>query len=140
VNQLKAEGATREAIFERLKARGLDDEGARVLLNSVMGVLPAHLPDAQLTSGLDPLAPTVFTLSDFGLTGPPTTVGLYWMGFGAAIVLALGVGFVMTATDLVQLPEDVGFYAVRLGGLAAMACVGWGAFRYSQGITIRRRP
>lgn len=139
VQRFKADGVPREQMLEKLKATGLDEESARVLMNSVIGALPSDLPDAQLSPGTNVLSPSTFTLSDIGLTGPPATVGLYWMGFGAAILLALGVGFIMTETLDKPLPEDVGFYALRIGGLASMCCVAWGLFRYSQGITIRRR-
>lgn len=139
VQKLKADGATREQAIEKLKATGLDDESAKVLVNSVMGALPVDLPSAQLTPGTNALAPNVFTLSDIGLTGPAHVVGLYWMGFGVALFLALGLGTMMTVTGLVQLPELVGEYALRLGSLLGFVCLGWGAFRYFQGITIRRK-
>ena len=139
VKRFKDEGVSREDMLTRLKATGLDEESAKVLINSVVGQMPVDLPDAQLSPGTNVLAPSVFTLSDIGLTGPPTTVGLYWMGFGAAILLALGLGFIMTEMLGKELPEDVGFYALRLGGFVSMCCVGWGLFRYSQGITIRRK-
>lgn len=139
VKRLAGEGATREQMMSRLKDTGLDDESAKVLINSVAGALPVELPDAQLSPGTNTLSPSTFTLSDIGLTGPPHTVGLYWMGFGAAILLALGVGFLMTTMLDQELPEGVSFYAVRLGGFASMCCVAWGLFRYSQGITIRRK-
>ena len=139
VKRFKDEGVSREDMLTRLKATGLDEESAKVLINSVVGQMPVDLPDAQLSPGTNVLAPSVFTLSDIGLTGPPTTVGLYWMGFGAAILLALGLGFIMTEMLGKELPEDVGFYALRLGGFVSMCCVGWGLFRYSQGITVRRK-
>lgn len=135
----KSQNLPRPEMVEKLKADGLDDESANVLINSVMGAMPQELPSAQLSPGLNVLSPGTFTLSDIGLTGPPTVVGLYWMGFGAAILLALGIGAVLSEAGLANLPEDVGMYALRIGGLASMACVGWGVFRYSQGVTIRRR-
>lgn len=140
VNRLKTEGASREVVLEKLKGLGLDDESAKVLVNSVMGAMPADLPSAQLTGGTNVLAPGSFTLSDIGLTGHPTVVGLYWMGFGAAILLALGIGALMSVTELVTVPDDVAFFALRLGGIASMAFIAWGVFRYMQGVTIRRRP
>jgi hypothetical protein len=139
VNKLKAEGAPREQVLERLKALGLDDESSKVLFNAVMGAMPSELPSAQLSGGTNVLSPSTFTLSDIGLTGHPTVVGLYWMGFGAAILLALGIGALMNVTDLVTVPEGVEFYALRLGGIASMAFIAWGVFRYMQGVTIRRR-
>lgn len=139
VKRFKADGLAPDEMLQKLKATGLDDESAKVLINSVVGAMPAELPNAQLSPGTNTLSPGTFTLSDIGLTGPPTTVGLYWMGFGAAILLALGLGFIMTEMLGKELPEDVGFYAVRLGGFLSMGCVAWGLFRYSQGITIRRK-
>lgn len=140
MQRLKAEGATREVMLEKLKAAGLDDEGAKVLVNSVAGALPSELPSAQLTAGTDLLSPSVYTLSDIGLTGPPTVVGLYWMGFGVAILLALGLGWMLTAAGLAEVPPGVGEYALRIGGVAASTSLAWGAFRYAQGVTIRRKP
>ena len=78
--------------------------------------------------------------ADKGLTGPPTVVGLYWMGFGVAILLALALGWMLTAAGLAELPPDVGAYALRIGGVAASTSLAWGAYRYAQGITIRRKP
>lgn len=139
VRQFKADAVPREQMLEKLKATGLDEESAKVLINSVIGAMPSELPDAQLSPGTNVLSPSTFTLSDIGLTGPPATVGLYWMGFGAAILVALGMGFIMTEMLDKPLPEDVGFYALRIGGFLSMCCVAWGLFRYSQGVTIRRR-
>lgn len=139
VKRFKADGLTREQMLEKLKATGLDDESSKVLMNSVIGSMPVDLPNAQLSPGTNVLSPSTFTLSDIGLTGPPATVGLYWMAFGAAILLAIGVAFLMTEVLDRPLPEDVGFYAVRIGGFISMCCVSWGAFRYSQGVTIRRK-
>ena len=139
VQRLKAEGVAREQMLEQLKQRGHSDEDAKVLVNSVIGRLPEEIPGAQLSPGINPLSPGVFSLSDVGLTGPRHIVGLYWMGFGAAILLALGVGAMLTGAGLAELPDDVAFYAVRLGGVASMACLAWGSFRYLQGVTIRRK-
>lgn len=139
LQRLKAEKATREQMLEKLKASGLDDESARVLVNSVSGALPSEIPSAQLAPGTNVLAPSTFSLSDVGLTGSAAVVGQYWMGFGAAILLALGVATMMTVTELVTLPDDVAFYGLRIGGLLSMGCVAWGLFRYSQGVVIRRK-
>lgn len=139
VQQWKTQGLGRPEMLKKLKADGLDDESALVLINSVIGAMPSDLPTAQLSPGRNALAPSVFTLSDIGLTGPSHVVGMYWIGFGAAILLALGLGALMSATGLVELPDDVGYYAARLGGFAAMVCVSWGVFRYTQGVSIRRR-
>ena len=135
----KTQNLPRAEMIEKLKADGLDEESALVLINSVMGAMPSELPSAQLTVGRNVLSPGTFTLSDLGLTGPAHIVGLYWMGFGAAILLALGIAAILTLTGLADVPDSVAYYAVRLGGVASMACVAWGAIRYSQGVTIRRR-
>lgn len=139
VKQMAEAKASREDMLAKLKASGLDDESAKVLINSVTGAMPQELPDAQLSPGMNVLSPSTFTLSDIGLTGHPATVGLYWMGFGAAILLALGVGTMLTVMTDAKLPEDVGYYAFRLGGVISMTCVAWGLFRYFQGVTIKRK-
>lgn len=135
----KTQNLSRAEMIEKLKADGLDEESALVLINSVMGAMPSELPSAQLTVGRNVLSPGTFTLSDLGLTGPAHIVGLYWMGFGAAILLALGLAAILNLTGLAEVPDNVSYYAVRLGGVASMACVAWGVVRYSQGVTIRRR-
>lgn len=139
VKQLAETKTPREDMLAKLKAAGLDEESAKVLINSVAGAMPQELPDAQISPGMNVLSPSTFTLSDIGLTGHPATVGLYWMGFGAAILLALGVGTMLTVMTDAKLPEDVGYYAFRLGGVISMTCVSWGLFRYFQGVTIKRK-
>lgn len=140
VQKLKSEGKTREEILVVLKGMGHDDEGAKVLVNSVMGAMPAEIPSAQLSPGTNALAPTVFSLSDIGLTGPSHIIGLYWIGFGGAILVALGLASAMNMAGFAKLPDDVAYYGLRLGSVASMACVAWGVFRYSQAIVIRRKP
>ncbi|MBL8913331.1 MAG: hypothetical protein JNM17_21720 [Archangium sp.] len=139
VQKLKADGKTREEILTVLKGQGHDDEAAKVLVNSVMGAMPAELPSAQLSPGTNALAPSVFSLSDIGLTGPSHVIGLYWIGFGAAILLALGIASVMNMAGFAKVPDDVAYYGLRLGGVLSMTCVAWGVFRYSQAIVIRRK-
>lgn len=139
VQKLKAEGKSREDIITVLKGQGHDDEAARVLVNSVMGAMPPELPSAQLSPGTNALAPSVFTLSDIGLSGPSHVVGIYWMGFGAAILLALGLAGLMNMAGFAKVPDSVAYYGLRLGGVLSMACVAWGVFRYSQAIVIRRK-
>ncbi len=124
-----AEKLPRAQMLERLKADGLDDESATVLVNSVIGKLPAELPEAGLTRGTNVLAPNAFSLSDIGLSGPPTVVGLYWLGLGVAMLIALGVAAIMAAAGMVEVPPSV----------ASVLFICLGVFRYSQGITIRRR-
>lgn len=140
VHKLKTEGVSREDAITKLKEQlSLDDESAKVMVNAVMGALPSELPSAQLTGGTNALAPGVFTLSDIGLTGPSHIVGMYWMGFGVAILVALMLGTMMTAADLVQLPDLVGEYAWRIGGFVAFVCLVWGAWKLSQSLSIRRK-
>ena len=129
----------REKMIEQLKADGLDDESANVLVNSVIGALPPDLPEAGLTRGTNVLAPSAFSLSDVGLQGHPSVVGLYWMGFGAAILIALFIAAMLTLTGIVNVPDSVAFYALRVGGFVSMSFVAYGLFKWSQGVTIRRR-
>jgi hypothetical protein len=136
---LKSQGVSVIETERALLESGLDTESTRVLLNSVAGPLPSEIPTIQVFSPTNLLAPTVFSFSDFGLRGSPLVVGLYWLGFGVAVVLALGVGAVMSATGLIKLPPGVGFYAVRVAGLVAGVCLGWGAYRLWQSVALRRR-
>jgi len=134
-----AQKLPREEMIKNLKADGIDDESANVLINSVAGLLPPDLPEAGLTRGTNVLAPSAFSLSDVGLQGHPSVVGLYWMGFGAAILIALFIAGMLTLTGIVNVPDSVQFYALRVGGFVSMSFVAWGLFRWSQGVTIRRR-
>jgi hypothetical protein len=134
-----AQKLSRDEMIKNLKADGLDDESANVLINSVAGRLPPELPEAGLTRGTNVLAPSAFSLSDVGLQGHPSVVGLYWMGFGAAILIALFISGMLTITGVVNVPDAVQFYALRVGGFVSMSFVAWGLFRWSQGVTIRRR-
>lgn len=134
-----AQKLPREKMVEQLKADGLDDESVNVLINSVAGALPPELPEAELTRGTNALAPSAFTLSDIGLQGHPSVVGMYWMGFGAAILIALGLASALTFAGIVNVPDAVQFYALRVGGFVSMCFIAWGTFRWSQGVTIRRR-
>lgn len=139
VVKMKADGLSAQDAIAALKAQGLDDEDARVLVNSVMGRVPIDLPSAQLTPGTNALAPNTFTLSDIGLTGPAHVVGLYWLGFGVAVFIALGIGTLMTVSGLVALPDEVGEMALRVGSLVGGTCFVWGAWRYTSAISIRRK-
>lgn len=134
-----AQKLPRAEMLEKLKADGLDDESANVLVNSVVGALPPALPEADLTRGINPLAPSAFSLSDVGLQGHPSVVGMYWMGFGGAILIALFIASMLTLSGIVDLPDGVQFYALRIGGFTSMTFVAYGLFRWSQGVTIRRR-
>ncbi len=139
VVEWNAQKLPREKMLEQLKADGLDDESANVLINSVAGAMPPALPEAELSRGTNVLAPSAFSLSDVGLQGHPSVVGLYWMGFGAAILIALFIAGMLTVTGIVKVPDAVQFYALRVGGFVSMSFVAWGLFRWSQGVTIRRR-
>jgi hypothetical protein len=135
----RAEGLSREEWLTRLKGAGLDDESARVLVNSLDGANPSLLPEASFSPGVNPLAPASFALDDLGLQGPPVTVGLYWMAFGATLALMVGVFAVLVWTKVVdQAPDALLVLARALATLGAVA-FGWGAFKAVTSVRVRRR-
>lgn len=135
----RAEGLPRDQWLTRLKAAGLDDESARVLVNSLDGANPSLLPEASFSPGVNPLAPASFALDDLGLQGPPVTVGLYWMAFGATLALMVGVFAVLVWTKVVdQAPDALLVLARALATLGAVA-FGWGAFKAVTSVRVRRR-
>lgn len=71
-------------------ARGLDEESARVLVNSLPGArLPSMLPEATVSLSTNALAPDLFTLGELGLSGDAATVGLYWVVFAAVLLVVV---------------------------------------------------
>ncbi|MBL8922627.1 MAG: hypothetical protein JNJ54_27505 [Myxococcaceae bacterium] len=91
-----AAGRSQLEVKEALMARGLDEESARVLVNSLPGArLPSTLPEATVSLSTNALAPDLFTLGELGLSGDAATVGLYWVVFaGVLLVVVLLVLFV----------------------------------------------
>lgn len=76
--------------------RGLDEESARVLVNSLPGAqLPTTLPEANVSLTTNALAPDLFSFGELGLSGDAPTVGQYWLAFsGVLLVVMLLVMFV----------------------------------------------
>lgn len=134
----RAEGLPRDQWLTRLKAAGLADDSARVLVNSLDGANPSLLPEASFSPGVNPLAPASFALDDLGLQGPPATVGLYWMAFGATLALMVGVFAVLVWTKVVDAPDALLVLARTLAALGAVA-FGWGTFKAVTSVRVRRR-
>lgn len=108
---LQALGKSREEIVELLKAKGVDAESARVVVNSLPGApMPQALPEATFSMPTNPLAPQTVALSDLGLSGDPRTVGLYWVAFG--VVLCLLSGLTMWANGAKLVSEGHGLTTV----------------------------
>lgn len=85
-----AAGRSPAEVKQALIARGLDEESARVLVNSLPGArLPSELPEANVSLSTNALAPDLFTLGELGLSGDAAMVGLYWVVFGAVLLVVL---------------------------------------------------
>lgn len=85
-----AAGRSPAEVKQALIARGLDEESARVLVNSLPGArLPAALPEANVSLSTNALAPDLFTFGELGLSGDAATVGLYWVVFAAVLLVVL---------------------------------------------------
>lgn len=124
----------------QLKATGLDDEAARVALNAVDGANPSDLPDATLAPGINPLTPGSFALSDIGMSGNPAVVALYWMAFGAVVLLLVTLLLVLPELGVGEPLTEASVFWGRFGmGLGALA-FGWGVFRLLLSVRVRRRP
>ncbi|MCU0697254.1 MAG: hypothetical protein MUC96_12070 [Myxococcaceae bacterium] len=96
-------GQSREIIRAALRERGLDDESARVLVNSLPGApVPSDLPEANVSLTTNPLAPGLFSVTELGLTGDALVVGAYWLVFGLALLV------VVCLVLFVPLPELFG--------------------------------
>jgi hypothetical protein len=69
---------------------GLDEESARVVVNSLPGATqPSTLPEPTMSLSTNALAPDLFSLGELGLSGDSMTVGLYWMVFSAVLLVVL---------------------------------------------------
>ncbi len=145
-----AQGEAPDGIAAALRARGLDDESARVLVNSLPGArVPSQLPEANVSLTTNPLAPGLFSLTELGLSGDDAVVGAYWLtlGLGLAVVVSLVLflpmpelfgeegpsqGFLVIVDDVLP---PVGFSLVALS-LAR----GWYLVLRSKRVRLRRRP
>jgi len=120
--RLHAEGKSRADILAELSAQGLDDESARIVLNTLPGSPQPHvLPEASIDMGKNPLAPDMFTISHLGLSGPPRVVGAYWTAFGAVLIVLFGL---LLITAEWANPSPMTLLFARIGmGLGALAVV-----------------
>jgi hypothetical protein len=135
----RSDKVPREEWLPRLKAAGVDDESARVLLNSFDGANPSALPDASFSPGTNPLAPSTFSLDDVGLHGEPATVGLYWMAFGGTIALMVGVFALLVYADVVEQAPLALIVLSRAMGTLGAGAFGWGALKFAASVRVRRR-
>jgi hypothetical protein len=137
--QLVAQKVPRDEAIARLRASGLDEEAARVALNAVDGATPSDLPDATLAPGTNPLAPGSFALSDIGLSGSPAVVALYWMAFGAVVLVAVAIFRVLPEIGVGEPLSDASVFWAKFGlGLGA-AAFAWGVLRLAGAVRVRRR-
>jgi len=123
--RLHAEGKSRSDILAELSAQGLDEESARILLNTLPGAPERHdLPEANLDMGKNPLAPSMFTLSHLGLSGPPRMVGIYWIAFGAVAFVLLGLLLITAEVNPWATPSRLALVFARIGlGLGLLAVI-----------------
>jgi hypothetical protein len=135
----RSDRVPREEWLPRLKDAGVDEESARVLINSFEGANPSALPDASFSPGTNPLAPSSFALDDFGLHGDPATVGLYWMAFGGTIALMVGVFALLVYADVVEEAPVALLVLSRVMGTLAAGAFCWGAVKAIGSVRVRRR-
>lgn len=138
--KLVAQKLRRADVLAQLKASGLDDETARVALNAVDGATPSELPDATLAPGINPLAPGSFALSDIGLSGNPVTVALYWMAFGAVVLVLVAVFLGLPELGVGEPLSEASAFWARVGMGLGTAAFAWGVFRLAGTVRLRRRP
>lgn len=83
-------GRSAVEVKKALMDGGLDEESARVVMNSLPGAKqPSTLPEPTVSLSTNALAPDLFSLGELGLSGDPMTVGLYWMVFSAVLFVVL---------------------------------------------------
>jgi hypothetical protein len=83
-------GRSAVEVKKALMDGGLDEESARVVVNSLPGaVQPSTLPEPTMSLSTNALAPDLFSLGELGLSGDPMTVGLYWVVFSAVLLVVL---------------------------------------------------
>lgn len=139
VQKLTAEKRSREEILSRLKSEGLDEESAKVLLNAVSGPNPSELPEPTLSPGINPLAPSTFSISDIGMSGSPATVGAYWLTFGVFAMVVVAVFFVLVSLDIVAEPSQFSVDASKVLLFFGLATAGWGAIKLLSSVNFKRR-
>jgi hypothetical protein len=101
--QLMAESHDAELVKRSLMSRGLNEESARVLVNSLpTGAMPSSLPEPSMSLSTHAMVPDLFSLTELGLHGDPALVGLYWLAFSGVFLL------VLLLVVLVPLPELFG--------------------------------
>lgn len=128
-----------------LTSNGLDEESARVLLNSLPGAkLPSALPEANVSLTTNPLAPDLFSFTELGLTGDPATVGLYWLTFSGVLLIVILIVLFLPLPQLFgsEGPSDAFLYFVEVilppagFGLVAITFAR-GAYLFSKGRRFR---
>ncbi len=128
--ELLAKGVARPDILAQLKAQGVDEESAKVVLNSLPGApMPSRLPEASLELGINPLAPKTVALSDLGLQGEPRVVGVYWIAFGVVLILLAGLALLANEAQLTGETAGLTSVATRVGIGLGFCAVAYGLFR-----------
>lgn len=136
--KLVADKVPRDEALKQLRESGLDEEAAKVALNAVDGLNPSELPDATLAPGINPLTPGSFALSDIGMSGNPAVIGMYWMAFGAVIMVLVAVFLVLPELGIGE-PSAASSFWARVGLFLGAGAFGWGLFRLLTTIRVRRR-
>lgn len=87
---LTERGRSPAEVKQALIDGGLDEESARVVVNSLPGApQPSVLPEPTVSLSTNALAPDLFSLGELGLSGDPVTVGQYWMAFSGVLLVVL---------------------------------------------------
>jgi hypothetical protein len=115
-------GVARADILTRLRGQGLDEEAARIVLNSLPGApLPQPLPELNLDLGQNTMAPGLVSPFELGMTGNRRMLAVYYLAFG--LVLATLFGSLLLALEFALIDAAKGLRAAGwLGfGLGALA-------------------
>jgi hypothetical protein len=139
VTEWKQAGVPRAEWQPRLVAAGLDDESARVVVNSVDGPEPTQLPDAAFAPRTNALSPGSFAFGEMGLQGNPATVGLYWLVFGVAVLAMLGAFALLIEFEVVEQPPDQLLFIARVMAPIALVALALGGWKVAGAVRVRRR-
>lgn len=136
--RLVGEKVPRDEALRQLRATGLDEEAAQVVLNAAIGDNPSALPEVAFNAGTNVLAPNRFSVPDVGISGDPLTVASYWLVFGAALTLLTGLYFALPALGIGETSRAMKPVA-GVGLFIGLGAVLRGVFRVVAALQLRRR-
>jgi hypothetical protein len=139
LNQLIEQGRSETEIRDALKKAGHDEESVRVLVNSHFGKNYEELPSANVAPGINALSPNLFSISELGLQGKPSVVASYYVMFGVAIAVLVGLFFLMAQLGMTDAPTEFSLDAFKALLLLGAVSFFWGVFKWFNAIDVRRK-